>query len=178
MSADQTSHLFTWKDLGDFAAGRPNLGTTTDLAVYRLMQFTLRNVLAARFGEETASGIFIEAGKLAGKEFCSNALDTALGFNAFIADLQGKLRALKIGILRMERSDLEKMEFILTVDEDLDCSGLPVCGDTVCEYDEGFIAGIFEVYTGREFTAEEIDCWATGGRTCRFAVRAAGQETA
>ena len=57
---------------------------------------------------------------------------------------------------------------ILTVSEDADCSGLPLLGETVCNYDEGFIGGILSAYTGKEYTATEIDCWATGDRVCRF----------
>jgi predicted hydrocarbon binding protein len=56
--------------------------------------------------------------------------------------------------------------------EDLDCSGLPIFGESVCDYDEGFIAGILEQYTGKKFLVKEVDCWATGDRTCRFEVRA------
>jgi len=26
-------------------------------------------------------------------------------------------------------------------------------------------------WSGREFVAREVDCWASGGRICRFAVR-------
>ena len=52
--------------------------------------------------------------------------------------------------------------------EDLDCSGLPITGEVVCNYDEGFIAGILHVYTGQVYDVREIDCWATGDRTCRF----------
>jgi predicted hydrocarbon binding protein len=78
---------------------------------------------------------------------------------------------MKIGILRVEKADLERMEFVLTVDEDLDCSGLPFEGETVCDYDEGFIAGVLDTYTGKKFDVKEIDCWASGGRTCRFAVK-------
>ena len=58
----------------------------------------------------------------------------------------------------------------LTVSEDADCSGLPLLGETVCNYDEGLIAGIFSTYTGKEYTAVEVDCWATGDRVCRFCV--------
>ncbi len=72
----------------------------------------------------------------------------------------------------MEKTDFGKMEFILTVAEDLDCSGLPFADETVCEYDERFIAGVLEAYTGRVFDAREIDCWASGERTCRFKVTA------
>jgi uncharacterized protein len=173
---EQTSDTFTWKDLGDLATGRPNLGTAIDLAVYRLMQYTMRDVLVARFGREATEEILVAAGRLAGMEFCRNVLDTSLAFSTFIAELQERLRALNIGILRMEKSDLVHGEFVLTIDEDLDCSGLPVNGSTVCEYDEGFLAGIFTVYAGREFTAREIDCWATGARTCRFLVKAEKEE--
>ena len=59
-------------------------------------------------------------------------------------------------------------DFTLTVEEDLDCSGLPVSGETVCDYDEGFIAGVLEAYTKKAFHVKEIDCWASGGRVCRF----------
>ena len=66
---------------------------------------------------------------------------------------------------------MESMRFTVTVAEDLDCSGLPFTDEVVCQYDEGFFAGIFEAYTGRPFSAREIDCWASGDRVCRFDVR-------
>jgi uncharacterized protein len=165
---NRDTYSFQWKDLGDIALGRPNLGPSTSVAVYRLMQYTLRDVLITRYDPETAGAILREAGKLAGMELCRNLLDTGLDFTGFIADLQRRLKELYVGILRMEKSDLKKMELVLTVSEDLDCSGLPMSAETICEYDEGFIAGILQVYTGREFTVREIDCWASGERTCRF----------
>jgi hypothetical protein len=77
---------------------------------------------------------------------------------------------MNIGVLRIEQAKPDTMEFLLTVSEDLDCSGIPVSGEAVCEYDEGFLAGLFNEYTGRSFDAQEVDCWATGDRTCRFRV--------
>lgn len=164
------SYSFQWKNLGNIEEGRPNLGSTMNVAVYRLMQYTLREVLIKQFSPEQCGAIFRDAGELAGREFCRNLLDCSLSFNDFISQLQEKLKDLKIGILRVERSDMDKMEFILTVDEDLDCSGLPFTGETVCEYDEGFIAGVLGEFTGRKFYAQEVDCWASGERTCRFKV--------
>ncbi|MFC1764745.1 V4R domain-containing protein [Planctomycetota bacterium] len=93
---------------------------------------------------------------------------TKLEFGAFVAQLQQVLKDLKIGILRIEKADLEELAFTLTVAEDLDCSGLPITDETVCHYDEGFIAGIFQAYTGKPFIAKEVDCWASGDRVCRF----------
>lgn len=164
-------YRFQWKDLGDIEAGRPNLGSTMHVALYRLMQYTLREVLGRRLSVEEAGDVLREAGRRAGLEFCANALDRSLPFPAFLAQVQEKLQALKVGVLRMERSDLDAMEFILTVSEDLDCSGLPFEGETVCEYDEGFLAGLFEAYTGHSFEAREVDCWASGARVCRFQVK-------
>ena len=165
----ELNHKFTWADLGDIELGRPNLGSTTEVAVYRLLQFTLRNVLIDELGPEEASRIFQKAGHLAGFAFCENVLDRSLEFPDFMADLQDKLRSLNIGILRMEESDLETMRFVMTVAEDLDCSGLPASGEEICDYDEGFIAGILKAFTGQDFEVKEVDCWASGGRVCRFA---------
>lgn len=159
---------FSWKDLGDLTTGRPNLGGETSVTVYRLMQFTFRDILSKELGRKKTSELFIKAGHLAGREFCRNMLNPALPFNEFIADLKAKLIDLKIGVLRVEQANMESLHFILTVSEDLDCSGLPIFGETVCDYDEGFIAGILREYTGKEFVAKELDCWATGDRTCRF----------
>jgi predicted hydrocarbon binding protein len=176
VTQEQAGYRFEWKNLGDIASGRPNLGVTTHVAVYRLMQYTMRDVLATRYGPETASEILREAGKLAGTEFCKNSINTNLDFNGFIADLQVQLRNLNVGILRVEKADLENLEVVMTVSEDLDCSGLPVFDETVCEYDEGFIAGVLQVYTGREFHVREVDCWASGERTCRFRAKPVGKE--
>jgi uncharacterized protein len=161
---------FTWRDLGDIAVGRPNLGGDVPVLVYRLAQYTMREAIRQRYGEDMARTLLREAGWIAGREFCSNVLDATLDFNGFVAQLQDMLKTQKIGILRLEKADLESLSLVLTVSEDLDCSGLPVYGTTVCDYDEGFIAGILHAYTGKHFNAVEVDCWATGDRTCRFEV--------
>jgi len=164
---------FDWEDLGDIKTGRPNLGQETSVLSYRLLQFTFKDVLSKELGGERCNQLFIQAGRLAGQQFCRKLLDTTLPFEAFISALQKKLIELKIGVLRIEKADLANLDFTLTVSEDLDCSGLPIFGATVCDYDEGFLTGIFNEYLGREFSAKEIDCWATGDRTCRFRVHPA-----
>ena len=118
--------------------------------------------------------MLVKAGYLAGREFCRNLLDRSLEFGPFLSELQRTLREWQIGILRVEEADLETREFVLSVAEDLDCSGLEVSDDTVCDYDEGFIAGVFREYTGEEFNAREVDCWASGERVCRFEVKTGG----
>jgi len=163
--------MFDWSMIGDIAEGRPNLGSTMNVSVYRLMQFTLRDVLIKQFNTETANRIFYDAGQHAGKMFCQELINKENNFNDFVAELQDKLKELNIGILRVEQADLDAMNFTLTVAEDLDCSGIPVCDEQICTYDEGFINGLLLEYTGENFDVKEVDCWCSGDRVCRFDVK-------
>ncbi|WP_310600321.1 V4R domain-containing protein [Desulfobulbus sp.] len=174
MNTSQPPRTFSWENLGDLQLGRPNLGPMAPVLAYRLMQFTLWDVLIGEFGPDKANDLFRRAGNLAGKEFCRNLLDKSLPFSAFVAQLQKVLKQQLIGLMRMERVNLETMQFTLTVAEDLDCSGLPCTDEIVCQYDEGFIAGILEEYTGKVFDVTETDCWASGARVCRFSAKLSG----
>jgi predicted hydrocarbon binding protein len=165
-------YKFSWDLLGDIAQGRPNLGQNMRLEVYRLMQYVFRDVIEQHLGTDKTDQVFYEAGKLAGVEFYKNVLSEAEDFNAFIKNLQETLRDMGIGILRIEEADMEKGALVLTVSEDLDCSGLPELDYEVCVYDEGFIAGLLESFTGVPFKVKEVDCWCTGDRTCRFTAEA------
>jgi uncharacterized protein len=164
-------YSFRWDLLGDLDVGRPNLGKYTRLEVYRLMQFAFRDVLEKRYGSEAADELFYAAGELSGRAFYENILDKTADFDTFVRQLQEVMREMGIGILRIEKSDLAAGEIVLTVSEDLDCSGLPELDYEICVYDEGFIAGLLESYSGRKFSVKEIDCWCSGDRTCRFAAK-------
>jgi len=168
MTDSDRKYHFRWELLGDIKLGRPNLGQMTRLEVYRLMQFCFRDVMEQHLGTEKTDQLFYEAGKLAGTEFYKHLLGHAADFSDFVKELQHILREMGIGVLRIEKADLEKGSFVLTVSEDLDCSGLPELDYEICVYDEGFIAALMESFTGKQFKVKEIDCWCTGDRTCRF----------
>ena len=159
---------FTWESLGDITLGRGDLGEEMPVIVYRLMQYTMLDVLSKAYGVERANDHFRDAGYLAGTEFAKNVLDLKVEFNTFVANLQKALEDLRIGILRMEVFDPDTGNLVLSVAQDLDCSGLPITHENVCIYDEGFIAGILEAYTGKMYDVKEVDCWASGDRVCRF----------
>jgi predicted hydrocarbon binding protein len=163
-----THNNFSWENLGDIKEGRGDLGEEMPVLVYRLMQYTMLDVLTKAYGAEQANEYFRAAGFLAGSEFARNVLDLEVDFNSFVENLKDSLATLKIGILRMEAFDAETGNIVLTVAQDLDCSGLPVTNENVCNYDEGFIAGILEAYTGKKYIVREVDCWANGDRVCRF----------
>jgi len=66
---NKQKYKFSWDLIGDIADGRPNLGNQTRVEVYRLMQFTFREIIERHVGTDETEQIFYEAGKLAGKEF-------------------------------------------------------------------------------------------------------------
>jgi len=169
---ERAEYLFDWKMLGDINEGRPNLGVLMHLHAYRLLQFVIRDVLIKESGVEKANEIIYKAGELAGREIFKNVITKKENYGEFVQELQGVLLNLKIGILRLEKEDLENLEFVLTVAEDLDCSGLPVCDERICTYDEGLISGLLQEFTGKKFTVKEVDCWCSGGRICRFVAKA------
>ena len=167
-ASDKKHNEFAWENLGDIKTGRGSLGEEMPVLVYRLMQYTMLDVMTKDLGEEGANKYFFDAGFLAGTEFAKNVLDLSVDFDAFVASLHQALIDYKIGIARVEAFDAETGNLMLTIGEDLDCSGLPITNETVCTYDEGFISGILEAYTGKKYDVKEVDCWASGDRVCRF----------
>jgi len=166
--SNELMNSFSWERIGDITVGRENLGSEMPVAVYRLLMYCMMDELTETFGKERGEELIRKIGYRAGIALGVNLLADAKDFNTFITDLQQKLKELKVGIMRIESIDMEKPHIVLTVSEDLDCSGLPIAGEAVCIYDEGLIGGLLYCATGKKFTVTEIDCWATGDRTCRF----------
>jgi predicted hydrocarbon binding protein len=171
---NKRKYKFDWDNTvgADMQVARPSLGPSTRVEVYRLFQFTLRDVLEEHYGTEMADKLFREAGVMAGKAFFEKFLSDASDVPSLAAKVQESFNSLGIGIFRVESAKQDNSQFIFTVDEDLDCSGLPDTSDVVCVYDEGFIQGILESFSGKGFNVREIDCWCTGSRTCRFEAKA------
>jgi predicted hydrocarbon binding protein len=171
MAENKRKYQFSWKDTvgADMQVARPYLGPFTRIETYRLFQFTLRDVLEQHYGTETADKLFREAGVIAGRAFFEKFLSSARDVSSLVSLIRQSFNDLGIGIFRVEIANPDEGgHFVFTVDEDLDCSGLPDTADVICVYDEGFIRGILESFSGKDFDVREIDCWCTGARTCRF----------
>ena len=115
LDEEDSHYKFSWHKLGDIDYGRPNLGGVVPVAVYRLLEYSLNNVLHDEFGAEKADELFRKAGYLAATEFAHNCLPLEAELDKFLLALQDKLLKLKIGILRVESADLQKGEFTITV---------------------------------------------------------------
>jgi predicted hydrocarbon binding protein len=168
----ERKHELWWDLLGDSELGRRNLGYTTRLEDYRLMQFCFRDVLEARPGADATVEVFHDAGRLAGRHFAEHLLANPGDLGDYVAELHCVLLDLGVGILRVEKADAVNGRFVITVSEDLDCSGLRESGDSICTYDGGFVVALLESYTGPPFIVKEVGCWCTGDGTCRFPAEA------
>lgn len=164
-------YQFDWKLIGNVCEGRPNLGETVEVELYRLLQYTLRDVLEERLGIDGTDEVFFKAGELAGRMVYDRYIAPVHSLDEFVSKTQSVLREKGIGVLRIEELGKDLEHIMLTVDEDLDCSGLPELDYETCIYDEGFISALLQKYTGQDWRAKEIDCWCTGARTCRFLVK-------
>lgn len=173
--SEQRKYEFDWNVItGNLETARPMLGSNTRVEVYRLFQFTLRDVLEQHYGAQVADILFREAGLMSGKSFYDHFCHGITDFNSLVKVIQDRFKEFGIGIFRIESVEGSGASFVMTVGEDLDCSGMPDTNDQICVYDEGFIRGIFESFTGKTFDVKEVDCWCTGDRTCRFHAKEVG----
>ncbi|MCL2079507.1 MAG: 4-vinyl reductase [Oscillospiraceae bacterium] len=162
--AHNTKHTgFTLDSLGDVAKWRGGLWEDIPLISYRLMQYSMLSVLTDEHGLEQANEYFRRAGHLAGLEFAENTLLLDTDFNTFVFDLQTTLKKLKIGILHIDSFDPDTYEIACTVCQDCDCGDLPVTNENVRIYDEGFIAGILEAFTGISYRVRKTNCCCASG---------------
>lgn len=168
----EKKYTFSRDLIGDISEGRRNLGSETSIEVYRLMQFTLRDVVKRYVGNENTDLALLEAGKLAGKNLYDKFFYPTKDLREFITQLQVMVKDLKIGVLDMEKINLEEKEFTFTMSEGLECSNTSELDFDVCTFNEGFIASIFECFTEVPFNVKEIDYVSRGSKNCRFSIKA------
>lgn len=169
--SEQRVYKFDWRFIGDIERGRPTLGNVCRVEMYRLFQYSLRDVLEAKLGTEQTDLLIYKAGFLAGSEFCKQYLFLSLPLDEFLKQLKDVLVEFNLGILEIEKVEVDDKSgprLQLSMSEDLDCSGLPDIHHATCSYDEGFIAGILRTYTGSDFEVKEVACWCLGNQNCRF----------
>lgn len=158
--------------IGDVKKGRGELGEEMPVRIYRLFQFSLREAITQKYGDGEAMDIYRSGGWIAGRSFAREYIDLTQSEEGFIRELQNVLRREKIGDMRMEKKSGCEGQMVLTISNDLDCSGIEDEGAALCQYDEGFIAGILFEYTHQIYSVTEINCWASGSENCRFLIKA------
>jgi hypothetical protein len=77
----ENSHSnFTWDKLGDIKTGRPHLGMEVPVAVYRVLEYSMFDVLTHEFGEGTGSGVIPQSRVQGRFGICCQYSQSAGGF--------------------------------------------------------------------------------------------------
>jgi uncharacterized protein len=154
--------------VGDLTAGRPNLGPFVRLELYRTLLYSVKKSLEDHFGEEKAREFLNQTGNRAGQAFYRHIIGDVADLDEFTATVKTTFKNMLIGNVEFDSIDLDSGKLVITVAEDVDCSGLPNQGKEVCVFSEGLISGLLEAFTGKPFSVREASCWASGDDKCRF----------
>jgi hypothetical protein len=102
-----------------------------------------------------------DVGKKLASKFKSNDMSGLLAeVSKFWAD-QG------LGKVKMVKGDIPT----IVVEDCFDCSTIPNIGITQCSMDEGILEAIIEEKLKIKCSIEEIECYATGHKHCKFIIK-------
>ena len=116
---------------------------------HRQMCQTTLHALGKEFGREKAIQFSRSAGTFAGNDFAHAFLDLTADFRTFVLSLQKALTALKVDTLRVELLNPDSGNLAITTEDCHGCDDFLAAQENIRIYDEGFVAGILEVYTGK-----------------------------
>ena len=160
--------------IGDPASGRPVLGGTATVAMFRALRLVgVMEGLDGTLGKDAAALVF-NSGKHVGGALGLDILgETGPDLDAYVKVLAARLKALGVGLMSVTRLDLAAGRLTVRVDECITCAGMPDIGKAVCHFEGGLVSGVLEAFlgAGKKAAVEETKCWALGDRTCEFEVR-------
>jgi predicted hydrocarbon binding protein len=146
------------------------MGNTVGLEMFRILRTSMVGLIAFRMGEKEAVEAIYMAGKAVGGEIGRTFLPEVKDLNEFVTKVKDILSDLKVGILKVVSADTAKGKFVIAVDECASCSGTPVIGQPICNFEGGIIAGLLKYFLKKEVKVVEVKCWALGDKTCEFEV--------
>ena len=101
--------------IDNIEVARENLGCMMPVAIYRIIQESIKEEIEKRYGLDTTNDILKEAGKTMGVWWAQNLKEEAVAFDVFLSKLQSYFVEAKMGILRLEYSDEMTGELKLTI---------------------------------------------------------------
>ncbi|UXM84154.1 V4R domain-containing protein [Methanococcus aeolicus] len=130
-------------------ANRKELGRNIDIMTFRLVIFM-------DLGED-AHRVVYEAGKRLGYELNPKTIE---GVVRFFEDY-GMGNAEIVG----------ENPWQIRINECICCSGLPECGEVLCHFEGGIIAGCLEKIFDKKVQAKETHCAGLGDEFCQFEIK-------
>jgi len=154
--------------IGDPAAGRPTLGDTAPIALFRALRLVgIKEGLDSLIGD--ASTLVYTSGKSVGSNLGYAILaQTGKDLNKFFTAVINQVRNLGIGIMDILQADIDNGFIEIKVNECVTCAGSPNIGERVCHFEAGFISGILEAFVGKSVNVLETKCNCMGEEGCVF----------
>jgi len=131
----------------------------TSVFVYQMLQFIKLDASSDLNEDELTNGFLPQAGFLAGIKYAKKILNMDVKFDDFVRNLQDELKAIKIAYLRIEAFDLVTGDLVITIRHEFESCEIPIKNNNVFIYDESFITGILETYTGKKYEVHKMDSW-------------------
>lgn len=158
---------FSYGRMGNMAAGRPTLGNSAPVLMTRLMQRTMAEMLARRFGTGPARRLYYQSGRLAGQEIAFSDLPLQESPPDFWAALCEWFTCSKTANLRQEEDQKETVA--LQMQNGPDCGGEQTEDIAMRHFFAGLFAGIAETYFGTPYRCRfEVSPHKTAG--CRYTI--------
>ncbi|ABR56150.1 4-vinyl reductase 4VR [Methanococcus aeolicus Nankai-3] len=132
---------------------RKEFGRNIDITVFRLVRFM---DLKKSVGKEHYEIVY-EAGKKLGHELNPKTVEEVIIF----------CKDHKIGMLEI----VGENPLQIRVNECICCNGLPECGETLCHFEGGLIAGCLEKIFNKKVQAIETHCAGLGDEFCQFELK-------
>lgn len=162
-------------ELGDPAAGRPNLGETTSVTIFRVVRnLAMGNALKTLVGEDRANEFLYHSGQTVGAALHNKLLTDVTDLNVFVEKVTTLLEDLGVGRLSIVQAKPDKGLFELKVDECVSCAGVGNLGKVLCYFEAGVISGLLGAFTGKKVRVDETKCWGKGDTTCQFKAKVVG----
>jgi predicted hydrocarbon binding protein len=156
--------------VGDPVKGRPTLGPTVPIAMFRAMRLLgMMQGLDGLIGD--ASTLVYSSGREVGRAMGAQLAEAARGdLGTFVELTVKKLADLGVGRVSIVEARPEDGHLVLDVDECITCSGMAPIGRRICHFEAGMISSVIEAFTRKPNNVVETRCNGTGDGVCRFQV--------
>ncbi len=157
--------------VGDPEKGRPTLGPTVPIAMFRAMRLLgMMQGMDNLIGD--ASTLVYSAGREVGKPIGDQLAEASRGdLGTFVELTVKKFQDLGVGKVSLAEARPEDGYLLIDVDECITCSGMDPIGKKICHFEGGIVSSVMEAFTRKPNTVVETKCNGTGDGVCQFEVK-------
>lgn len=161
--------------LGDIIEGKENddisnrelLGGTVSIRLFQSLRLVGLGTAIENMVGDGAKALVYRAGQDLGMGLGGELEPIAKGsLDDYVSLVQGAAKSLGIGLVVVEKVDLNSGELTLRVDECVSCAGIEGVSNPICNFEAGLVGGLIKAFVKGPVKAIETRCHACGDATC------------